>query len=128
MAKRKRPPIVMIHGAFCGPWSFERFAESFTAAGYKVHAPVLRHHDCGREPPARLGRVSLTDYADDLVKLIDGLDETPVLVGHSMGGLLAQMLAARGKARAIALLAPSAPWGVWPSTLFEVDSTVEPST
>lgn len=122
MPKQKRPPIVMIHGAFCGPWSFERFAEPFVVAGYKVQAPVLRHHDCGRGPPAQLGRVSLTDYADDLIKLIDGLDETPILVGHSMGGLLAQMLAAKGKARAIVLLAPSAPWGVWPSTLFEVAS------
>jgi len=122
MGKNVRPPLVMIHGAFCGPWSFERFREPFEAAGYAVHAPVLRHHDCGANPPAKLGRVSLTDYADDLAKLVDGLDETPVLLGHSMGGLLAQMLAARGKARALVLLAPSAPWGVWPSTLFEIAS------
>jgi pimeloyl-ACP methyl ester carboxylesterase len=41
-------------------------------------------------------------------------------MGHSMGGLLAQMLAAKGLARACVLLAPSAPWGVLPSTMFEI--------
>ena len=44
----------------------------------------------------------------------------PILVGHSLGGLLAQMLAARREIRACVLLAPSAPWGVPPSTLFEI--------
>jgi len=122
MAKRARPPLVMIHGAFSGPWSFDGFRKPFEASGYSVHAPVLRHHDCGRTPPSALGRVSLTDYAADLEKLIAGLDEPPVVVGHSLGGLLAQMLAARGKARAVVLLAPSAPWGVLPTTLFEVAS------
>jgi len=122
MAKRSRPPLVMIHGAFCGPWAFDAFRKPFEAAGFKVHAPVLRHHDAGRNPPPALGHVSLLDYASDLEALIGELDETPVLLGHSMGGLLAQMLAARGKARALVLLAPSAPWGVLPSTLFEIAS------
>ena len=50
------------------------------------------------------------------------LGEPAILIGHSMGGLLAQMLAARGRAAALVLLAPSAPWGVLPSTPFEVVS------
>ena len=45
-----------------------------------------------------------------------------ILVGHSMGGLLAQMLAARCDVHALVLLAPSAPWGVPPSTLLEIAS------
>lgn len=118
-----RPPLLMIHGAFCGPWSFERFRGAFEAAGYRIHAPYLRHHDQGLEPPAALGRVSLLDYAKDLEALIAQMDEVPVIVGHSLGGLLAQMLAARGKAKACVLLAPSAPWGVLPSTLFEIASS-----
>jgi pimeloyl-ACP methyl ester carboxylesterase len=111
----------MIHGAFCGAWAFDDFREPFERK-FAVVAPTLRHHDCGREPPKELGRTSLLDYAADLEKLIAGLDEKPVLVGHSMGGLLAQMLAARGLARACVLLAPSAPWGVLPSTMFEIAS------
>jgi pimeloyl-ACP methyl ester carboxylesterase len=111
----------MIHGAFCGGWAFDRFREPFEAK-YAVHAPTLRHHDNGETPPKDLGRTSLLDYAADLETLIGGLDEKPVLVGHSMGGLLVQMLAARGLARACVLLAPSAPWGVLPSTVFEFAS------
>ena len=118
----KRPPLVMIHGAFVGPWSFGNFRTPFEAAGYTVHAPVLRHHDHGMHPPRELGAVSLVDYAKDLAAFIDDLGDTPVLVGHSLGGLLAQMLAAKGKARALVLLAPCAPWGILPSTLFEIAS------
>jgi pimeloyl-ACP methyl ester carboxylesterase len=111
----------MIHGAFCGAWAFDNFRTPFEAK-YKVTAPTLRFHDCGREPPRELGKTSLLDYAADLETLIAGFDERPVLIGHSMGGLLAQMLAAKGLARACVLLAPSAPWGVLPSTMFEIAS------
>lgn len=121
MAKRSNPPLVMIHGAFCGAWAFADFRKPFEA-NYEVAVPTLRYHDQGREPPKELGRTSLLDYAADLEKLIASLDEKPVLIGHSMGGLLAQMLAARGLARACLLLAPSAPWGVLPSTMFEIAS------
>jgi pimeloyl-ACP methyl ester carboxylesterase len=117
----KKPPVVMIHGAFNGPWVWEGFARKFRAAGYKVHVPALRHHD-EKKPPAGLGQVNLSDYASDLSEYLDGLGAEPILVGHSMGGLLAQMLAARHDVRAAILLAPSAPWGVPPSTLFEIAS------
>ena len=112
----------MIHGAFCGPWSFDSFRTPFEKAGYAVHAPVLRHHEPGVRPHRALGTTSLIDYAKDLEAYIRDLDEIPVLVSHSLGGLLAQMLAARDKACALVLLAPCPPWGVLPSTLFELAS------
>jgi pimeloyl-ACP methyl ester carboxylesterase len=114
-----KAPVVMIHGAFAGPWMWDGFAEKFRAAGYAVHAPCLRHHDT---PSDDLGRTSLNDYADDLEAFIETLEAEPILVGHAMGGLLAQKLAARRAIRALILLAPSAPWGVPPSTLFEISS------
>ncbi len=123
MSARKKPgakpPVVMIHGAFTGPWSLEEFAAKFRSAGYVVHLPALRHHGEGKPPPS-LGTTSLTDYAGDLEEFIETLEAPPILVGHSMGGLLAQMLAARCDVRALILLAPSAPWGVAPSTLMEI--------
>lgn len=117
-----KPPVVFLHGAFCSGRSFKDFAKPFARAGYAVGVPTLRHHDRGMNPPPALASTSLLDYAADLEASIAKLDAAPVLVGHSLGGLLAQMLAARGRARAVVLLAPSAPWGVLPSTLFEIGS------
>jgi pimeloyl-ACP methyl ester carboxylesterase len=114
-----KPPVMMIHGGFCGPWVWDGFAEKFEAAGYTVHRPALRFHDTAK-PPAALGTTSLIDYAADLDAAMDDLKSAPILVGHSLGGLLAQMLAARRPVKACILLAPSAPWGVPPSTLFEI--------
>jgi pimeloyl-ACP methyl ester carboxylesterase len=118
----KRPPVVMIHGAFCGAWAFEHWKPLFETRGFAVHLPALRYHDSGRHPPKALGTTSLLDYADDLEALLKTIGEPAFLVGHSMGGLLAQMLAARCEIRGVACLAPSAPYGVLPSTPFEIAS------
>lgn len=93
--------------------------KKFEAAGYSCKAPALRFHDEAR-PPAALGTTGLADYAADLEDEIRALKSPPILVGHSMGGLLAQQLAARVPVRALILLAPSAPWGLPPTTLFEI--------
>jgi pimeloyl-ACP methyl ester carboxylesterase len=118
----KRPNVVMIHGAFCGAWAFEPWKPLFEKQGFAVHTPDLRYHDCGRHPPKELGTTSLLDYAGDLERLLKAIGEPVFLIGHSMGGLLAQMLAARMKPRGIACIAPSAPYGILPSTPFEIAS------
>ncbi len=106
--------IVMIHGMFSTPQVWGKYVPFFEDAGWRCMTPTLRHHDIepGSAPPEALGTTSVLDYAADLEELIRGLDETPVLMGHSMGGLLVQMLAARGLARAAILLTPAAPAGV----------------
>lgn len=122
----RRGQMVLIHGAFSAGWAMEGWAGEMAKRGWQTHCPDLLHHDTpphGRPHP-NLGRTSLIDYANDLAKKIKALPEKPVIVGHSMGGLLAQMLAGRGLARAIVLLAPSPPWGVIPSTEFEILSAV----
>lgn len=119
----KRQPVVMIHGAFCGGWAFEHWRDTFEARGFDVHLPTLRYHDRGRHPPKELGTTSLTDYADDLEQLLDEIGKPAFLIGHSMGGLLAQMVAARCDVRGVACLAPSAPYGILPSTPFEIASS-----
>jgi pimeloyl-ACP methyl ester carboxylesterase len=120
MTAFEKPPVLMIHGAFAGPFVWNGFAAKFQDAGYPVHAPALRHHEAGLAEG--LGQTSLADYTDDLSALVDQFSVPPILVGHAMGGLLAQMLAARTPVHAVILLAPSAPWGVPPSTLFEIAS------
>ena len=118
MARRKRSPIVMIHGAFCGGWCFEDFVPEFEARGFACHAPDLRFHVSGpaRAPDPRLAQTSIADYTRDMEELIAGLPEPPVIVGHSMGGLIGQQLAAKGLARSLVLLASGAPWGILPSS------------
>jgi pimeloyl-ACP methyl ester carboxylesterase len=121
MSPSGKPPVLMIHGAFAGPFIWEGFAAKFRGHGYAVHAPALRHHG-SESRPEELHQISLADYADDLERLIGEFATPPILVGHAMGGLIAQMLAARAEVRALILLAPSAPWGIPPSTLFEIAS------
>jgi len=104
-------PIVMVHGAFVGGWSFERFERPFRDAGYEVHAPDLRGHGADAPGQGVIG-VSMRDYVTDVVKLCAGLDGSPVLLGHSMGALVALMAARQVGAKALVLLAPSAPWGL----------------
>ena len=104
--------IVMIHGMWGGPWCWESYEAYFEKEGYRCVTPTLRYHDIhpGNEPDSRLGRVSLIDYADDLEELIRGLDGPVILMGHSMGGLLTQILASRGLADR-----PSAPMTIGPA-------------
>lgn len=121
MALRNRT-VVMIHGAFCAGWAFDKFRQPFEAEGMRVIAPDLRHHDVPPrgEPPRALGLTRLKDFADDIVRLIEDEPEPPVLIGHSMGGLVAQIAATRTPVAALVLLAPSAPWGVMPSSPHEI--------
>jgi len=108
----------MVHGAFCGGWTFERFRRPFEAAGHPVIAPDLRGHAAGERPGAVTG-LSMTDYARDIARLCSEQAEPPILLGHSMGGLVAQLAARRTKVRALLLLAPSPPWGVTGSSMEE---------
>lgn len=109
--------IVMIHGMWCGGWYWKNFETYFTEKGFRCETPDLLYHDVapGAPPPEKLGNTSLLDYADDLEKRIESLelDEKPILMGHSMGGLLALILASRGVGKAAVLITPAAPAGVW---------------
>lgn len=111
--------VLMIHGAFAGPWCFDGWRTRFEAAGWRVETPWLRHHEPGADAPA-LADTGLADYIDDLSSAIADLPAKPVLVGHSLGGLLAQVLAGRGLAEAAVLLAPARPWGIAPTSEDEV--------
>lgn len=111
-------PVIMVHGAFCGGWVFDRFRAPFEAAGHRVIAPDLRGHGA-HEPEEAVTGVSMADYAKDIAKLCDAQGEPPILIGHSLGGLVAQLAAVRRPPRALILLAPSPPWGVAGSTVEE---------
>jgi len=106
--------IFMIHGMWGTGEVWSNFKPFFEAQGYKVITPTLRYHEekYHAVAPAELGTVSLLDYAADLEAQIRALDEKPIIMGHSMGGLLAQILASRGLAEKLVLLTPAPPAGI----------------
>jgi non-heme chloroperoxidase len=106
--------IYMIHGMWGGPWYWNNFKTFFSEQGYKVITPTLRHHDIEphEEPDPALGTTSLLDYAADLEAEIKKLPEKPILMGHSMGGLLAMILASRNLASIVVAITPASPAGI----------------
>jgi pimeloyl-ACP methyl ester carboxylesterase len=100
------PPLLFVHGLGHGAWCWdEHWMPAAAAAGFPAYAVSLRGHagSGGRE---RLRWSRLGDYADDVVRAVATLPRSPVLVGHSMGGLVVQQVLARYPARAGVLVAP----------------------
>ena len=98
--------IFMIHGMWGGPWYWSGYQQIFEAAGYRCVTTTLPYHDMDPQgiPDARLGTTSLLDYARALEEEIGQLADPPIIMGHSMGGLLGQMLGSRGLAKSLVLL------------------------
>jgi pimeloyl-ACP methyl ester carboxylesterase len=118
MKRGATTPIVFVHGAFCGGWAFDAFREPFEAAGFETHAPNLPFHERGADLE-QLAQSGLKAYADSIITYTHGLSAPPILIGHSLGGLVAQLAALHTPVAALVLLAPSAPWGVMATTMEE---------
>jgi pimeloyl-ACP methyl ester carboxylesterase len=101
------PPVVLVHGSVnsASVWTFwqQRLAEG----GWASYAVDLRGH--GRSAPLDLSRTSMHDYPADVRALALQFKRPPVIMGWSMGGLVAMMAAADGVASACVALAPSTP-------------------
>ena len=108
--RARRPPVLFIHGLLGGAWYFEKYQRFFALHGYATYAVNLRGR-AGSRPVADIGRVTLEEFVQDALDVADALDR-PVVVGHSMGGLIAQKLGERGAARALVLLCPAPPGGI----------------
>jgi pimeloyl-ACP methyl ester carboxylesterase len=111
-------PVVFIHGLWLLPSSWDRWAEFFTEAGYAPLTPDWPDDpetvEKARANPEVLAKKTLGQIADHTTEIVRGLDKKPVLIGHSTGGLLAQMLAGRGLAAATVAIDPGIFRGVLP--------------
>jgi pimeloyl-ACP methyl ester carboxylesterase len=97
-----------------GPWM-----QRFEARGYKTIAPAwpfLDHsvEDLQRTPDPRFGRLGIGEIVDNYASIIRELEQPPILVGHSFGGLFVQMLLDRGIGAAGVAIDPAPPKGVLP--------------
>lgn len=111
-----RPPhahrraVLFIHGYFATASVFAEWVPFFAARGMPAYAVNLRGRE-GSGPEVDLGRTSITDYVADAAAVARHLDK-PIVIGHSMGGLIAQCLAERGLAQGLGMLAPAPPKGI----------------
>ena len=105
-----RPPILFIHGILGGPWYFEGYQRFFAARGYPSYAISLRGRP-GSRPVADLGKISLEEFVTDALEVARSIGR-PIVVGHSMGGLIAQRLAEEGVSDTVVLLSSAPPRGI----------------
>jgi len=110
--KSSRPPVLFIHGAFAGAWMWtETFMPFLANAGFPCYAVSLRGHG-GSQGHEQMEWHSIADYVDDVGTIVDWLGETPVLVGHSMGGFIVQKFLERHETPGAALLCSVPPQGL----------------
>ena len=109
-------PLMLIHGAWLSARSWENFADHFAQRGYDVSTPEWPRKQGDveqlRAEADELEGLGLEEIVDHHAELIDELDEPPVLVGHSFGGLIVEILLDRGLGRAGAAISPAPPKGI----------------
>jgi pimeloyl-ACP methyl ester carboxylesterase len=117
--------VVLIHGTWCRGDSWGPTRAAFEERGYTVHTPTLRYHELPlQEGGVKIAPLSMRDYTDDLVALVDSLDSPPLIVGLSLGGLLAQLVAARTRHAGVVVACPARAAGVFAATPTSLRSNV----
>lgn len=100
-------PLVFLHGYWSHHEFFPTYLRFFSAAGFDCYAVSRR----GRKgvPPQHARGVRIQDYVDDTLRILDAIGQEAIVVGWSLGGLVAQKVAEAGRCRAAVLVAPAAP-------------------
>src|SRR5437870_12579102 len=111
-------PVVFVHGLWLLPSSWDRWAKLFEEAGYTALTPGWPDDpetvaDANAHPDV-MAHKTVGQVADHFAEIIGGLDRKPAIVGHSFGGLLAQILAGRGLSAATVAVDPAPFRGVLP--------------
>src|SRR5512147_3260850 len=114
---RQTNTIVLIHGLWLTPRSWESFRAFYEDRGYKVLTPPWPRmqgevEDIRRDPSALAG-LGVIEIADHYERIVKALPEPPILMGHSFGGLIVQMLLDRGCGAAGVGIDAVAPRGVF---------------
>jgi pimeloyl-ACP methyl ester carboxylesterase len=109
-----KPTILFIHGMFQNPRSWEAWVRLFEQRNFDCINPSWPLHkgepaELREHPPAGLGTLGLEAVIERFVGACEGLPAKPALIGHSVGGLVAQILAARGLASAAVCISSVAP-------------------
>jgi pimeloyl-ACP methyl ester carboxylesterase len=107
---------MLIHGAWLSSESWKNFSEYFGSRGFAVSAPEWprKHGDVAelREATEDIEGLGLTEIVDHYAAEIEALAEPPILIGHSFGGLIVELLVDRGLGRAAVAMSPAPPKGI----------------
>ena len=110
---RSGPDVVMLHGICTGAWVFpEHFIAPFLESGFRVHTLSYRGHgeSAGH---SEIQRFRLSDYVDDVQSILKTLDHAPLILGHSLGTAIAQILIRDAYPLAgVCLMSPVPPYGL----------------
>jgi pimeloyl-ACP methyl ester carboxylesterase len=109
-------PLLFIHGLFAAGWMFEHWLGYFAQRGRPAYAVDLRGHGASDDVPDR-GRVALHELVTDARRAAGAVGRPLVVVGHSMGALVAQKLAELDPPAALILVSPAPPRGIPPLSL-----------
>jgi pimeloyl-ACP methyl ester carboxylesterase len=109
--------VVFVHGAWVTPLCWERFIPFFEARGHRCLAPPWPWkdrpvEDQRRSPAPELAHLGVAEIVAHYERVVRGLSEPPLLVGHSFGGLFVQMLLDRGLGRAGVAIDSAPPAGI----------------
>jgi non-heme chloroperoxidase len=111
-------PVVFVHGLWVLPSSWDNWVTLFEEAGYVGLTPSWPDDpetvEEARANPDVFAKKTLKQVADHTTEVINALDKKPAVIGHSTGGLLAQMLAGRGLSAATVAIDPGVFRGVLP--------------
>lgn len=114
----REPPdtVVLIHGLWMTPLSWEHWVERYSAQGFRVIARswpgMERDIEELRQDPSPIAELGVTEVVDHYERIIRALDRPPIIVGHSFGGLMTQILLDRGLGAAGVAIAPAPIKGV----------------
>jgi pimeloyl-ACP methyl ester carboxylesterase len=121
-------PVVFIHGLWLLPSSWNRWAQLFQEAGYAPLTPDWPDDpetvEEARANPEVLAKKNLAQVADHTTQVIGRLDAKPAVMGHSTGGLLAQMIAGRALSAATVAIDPGPFRGVLPLPISTLKVTI----
>lgn len=109
---QSRPnPVLFVHGAWHAAWCWdEHFLDFFAEQGHRALAVSLRGHG-GSQSSQPLKDCSFDEYLEDVLAVADSLPAPPVVVGHSMGGVIVQKYLELRDAPAAILMASMPPEG-----------------
>lgn len=111
-----KPMVLLVHGMWSTQDALIEVQQAFIEQGYPTQALNLPYHCAKAEHTAqskeKLAQTSLQEYVEYIVAQVKQQSSAPILVGHSMGGLLVQLVAAQVPCAALILLSSAAPAGV----------------